>query len=294
MVKQRDVKYFKRKDGTTIRYAVHNAEKAERFLVFINGRTEWIEKYPLIPEWLGLTDECGFLSWDHRGQGASGGARAYIDCYSTFADDARVILEKVCGERPYNIIAHSMGALITLYGALAGKISPESIVLSSPLFLLPDKPLPRWFARPVAHVFSTIGLGRVGTGAGNHDTSSFDGNKLTHDRSTYEKIMKTPYPVPSATYGWVDATFRATDYVFSRKNLARLSCPTMVLTGGDERVVDVAGKYQWCELVSQLKPDLQLKTLTIPGARHELFSESDEYRDSALADIKAFLNEARK
>ena len=49
--------------------------ECKRFVLFVNGRSEWIEKYHYLPELLQLPSDCGFLTLDHRGQGASGGTR---------------------------------------------------------------------------------------------------------------------------------------------------------------------------------------------------------------------------
>ncbi len=96
-------------DRYSIRYALYSksSQPMRRCIVYMNGRTEWIEKNMELPEWLDLPDDCAFLTWDHRGQGASGGPRASVDSYLDYVLDARRVIEDAIGTTPYAVIAHS-------------------------------------------------------------------------------------------------------------------------------------------------------------------------------------------
>ena len=72
-----------------LRYGTYPTNnKFSKYVLFANGRTEWIEKYNYLPESLDLPKDTGFVSWDHRGQGGSGGARAMVDSYDSYSKDA--------------------------------------------------------------------------------------------------------------------------------------------------------------------------------------------------------------
>src|SRR3989338_4034759 len=108
---------LKTKDGTTIRYGVYakNPQAVKRYLVFLNGHGEYIEKYHYLPSDLLKNEEWGFLTWDHRGQGDSEGLpRLHVTTYEELASDAGELVSKIVDDKPYMVIAHSMGGLISL------------------------------------------------------------------------------------------------------------------------------------------------------------------------------------
>ncbi len=261
-----------------------------RVVVFINGRTEWVEKYEHLPYWLDLPDDCGYLTWDHRGQGASTGTRSFIDTYDTYVEDAAAIIQHVVGNRPYSIFAHSMGGLIALLGLLQGTLRPASFAMSAPLLRLPNIPLPRILSQPIAHLVSRVGFGQLPTGAGKHDRANFPHNKLTHCVQTYEKIHDSPYPCPSATFGWIDETFRAISRVSSPAMLKKLAVPTLLMAGDEEAVVDSAGFTEWIGLATK-HSRAPVSFHIIHGARHELFSEIPEIRNAAIRKIKSWFGD---
>jgi lysophospholipase len=278
------------RDSLDLRYAVHYAGAGvpARFVVFLNGRTEWIEKYLYLARDLGLPDDTAFLTMDHRGQGASGGARSYVEDYDDFAKDVAKVLAEAVGDKPYAVLSHSMGGLIALYATLTGRIAPRALVLSSPLLGLPDRPVPRPLAKPLAKALSAAFLGAVSSGGGKFTETPFEQNRLTHAVELYKRMQKTPYPCPGATFGWVAASFRAIDVCFDPRRLAGLTVPTLVLGGTDESVVDRAAFQRWVKAASEhAKADVQLRV--IPGARHELFSEIPSYYDQALAAARDWL-----
>jgi lysophospholipase len=281
--------------GPTLRYGVSlppgvTTEHMARFVVFMNGRTEWIEKYAHIPGDLQLEDDIGFLTWDHRGQGASGGERAFIESYGQYTDDAHRITQKICRNKPYIVIAHSMGGLIALHAAMQGLIRPAAMVLSSPLLGLPERPVPKFLARPLSRILSQLpATTRLSSGAGAFTKSPFEGNALTSDFDRYEMIKATPYPLGGVKFGWVNATFEAIAFVNEQKNLERFEIPTLVLTGSDERVVDPTGTQEWIDnVVKHSKARIEFDV--IHGARHELFSETPAYYQKAIDLVRQFID----
>lgn len=265
-------------------------EEPERYIVFLNGRTEWIEKYDYLLDEFQLPERTGFVTWDHRGQGASGGLRAYVTDYSEYARDAQTIIAKTCGDKPYAIVSHSMGGLIAIYATLNGFIQPQCLVLSSPLLGLPNDPVPRHIARPLATALTWASCGHISSGAGSHTRRSFVDNGLTHDFDLFMKTKESPYKIPGATFAWVAATFRALSTVFNEQHLKKLNIPILIMAGTKETVVDPEAFRFWVRQAT-LHAKAPVKLRMIPGGKHELFSELPKYRGPTVATARSFLEE---
>jgi len=275
-------------DTVNIRYGICGSEKAERIVFFLNGRTEWVEKYSYLPFDLKLPSNTAFVAIDHRGQGGSGGARAFVETYDDYASDLVAVVEKVAAGKPYAIVAHSMGCLIGLYATLMGKINPECLVLSSPLLGLPDEPVPKPIAKPLSKWLVSFGLANVSSGGGNFSRATFERNKLTHDVDLFRRMQNSPFKVPGATFGWVSATFSAVDAVFDEAKLKELRIPTLVLVGSEEEVVDTDSIRRWVRINSE-RSDANVSYHMIAGGRHELLSEVPVIYQQAITYIKGFL-----
>jgi lysophospholipase len=275
-------------DQTKIRFAQSgNLDRPSRRIVIVGGRTEWIEKYSAIREKLGLEADCQIVTWDHRGQGASEGQRGHVDSYDLFANDMRQVLDAtVPKDAPFVLIAHSMGALISLYTMFKFERWPEKMILLSPLLLIPEDTMPRELAFIVSGVFSFLGLGKRNISKVVQE-AVFADNTLTHSQESYDLILKTPYRVPSPTFGWVYATLKASRAIFAPKNLKRLGCPTLVLGGSDEEVVDPRAFKLWVERAAKWSQQ-KVVYQEIAGARHELLFESEPLMQDALKYIRAW------
>ena len=271
----------------SLRYGLFqpNGHEIETCVVYLNGRTEWIEKNMDLPELLGLPATCGFLTWDHRGQGASGGERSWIDSYESYVSDARKIISHAIGRTPYVILAHSMGGLIAAYGTVSHVLSPRAMALASPLLDLPNKTL----AKPLAKLIAKTGLSKTSTGGGSYHRHTFRGNRLTHSREMFDVVRNTPYYVPSASFGWVDATFDASKYIFDPEKLRNFKTPTMVLSAEQETIVDPTAHKTWIDLIRRTCPDSKAELANIAGARHEIFSEVPEVRDRGIEVVRDWL-----
>jgi lysophospholipase len=272
-----------------LRYGTsQNASTSSRFLVFANGRSEWLEKYASIPEDLSLAADTGFMTFDHRGQGASGGARAWIDSYDTYATDMKKIIDTAIAGKPYNLMCHSMGGLISLYGIMKGLIAPRCLVLSSPLLGMPNKPLPANIAYHTASLLTDLFMGHVHTGGGRYWRPPFEENVLTHSVERYEIIQNSPYPVPSPTFEWVRASYLATRFVSAPENIAKLRIPILILCGTEEKVVDPAVIPQWVGKAKAAGVDVDFHW--IQGGYHELLVESKPILTPVLEIIRKWFD----
>jgi len=288
--RQFDIGKLRMPDGKVeLRYGrVLKDKDPSHFVVFLNGRAEWIEKYAYVQADLALPKHVGFLTCDHRGQGGSGGTRAYIDSYDTYVSDLLHLIKKMTDGKPYVLVAHSMGALISLYGTITGQLAPRSLVLSSPFLGLPNRPVPIPLARPLSRTLAHLGLGSISSGAGDFGRATFADNKLTHRADLYQRIVAAPYKIPGATFGWVAASFRAIDTCFHADNLKKLSTPTLVLAPTLEQVVDPDCARRWALAAHENAPGA-VKLDVFHNARHELFSELPQIYAGAITATRDWI-----
>jgi lysophospholipase len=273
-----------------LRYGLsEGSDRASRFLVLANGRSEWVEKYEGLASDLNVGADTGYMTFDHRGQGASGGARAWIDTYDSFASDMAQMVNHSINGKPFNLICHSMGGLISLVAIMNGLIKPRCVVLSSALFGLPNKPIPLPLGLNAAKLLTKLHLGHINTGLGGYWKKDFPLNILTHSPQRFLAIQNTPYPCPTATFEWVKASYEATQFIQRPENLAKLTMPILVLSGTDEKVVDPLATQRWVVAASKhAKAGVDFHR--IQGGYHELLFESRPIYESVLALINGWFD----
>lgn len=283
--------FYPSKD-TAIRYGIFGSNphlaQAPYGIVFLLGRGEWIEKYIAIYEQLHQALQTPIVIIDHQGQGGSGGIRGHIETYKTYVDHVRLLLLSTMPHKPYAIVAHSMGGMIGLYGTLTGQLSPNQMVLSAPLISLRETSIPTFVAKPLSSMLSTLGRSQMRTHVSSETDFSFEKNRLTGDRENFEFYKRTPFPIPSASMGWVHATFQASEHIFRPEPISQYLPPISIMLGSDEQVVSAEGTKKWVEIAKK-NSRFQVNLQYYEGAKHELLFERAHITDQATAHITDFL-----
>lgn len=280
-------------DGIKIRYGTwtspfFEANSNKKWgVLLLNGRSEWIEKYVEVPKDFALGDNVIWATLDHRGQGASEGVRGHVDSYESFAQDAAAVAREVFGDIPYLVLTHSMGGLIALMGVTADLLEPKAMVLCSPLLGLPNEPLHRSLARPIARLMGRSFWSNRPTGFRSRREARFHQNPLTHSYSGFLRVLESPYPYIPPSFGWVAATFAACDRVLSPAALVKVRCPTKLIVGDQESVVDPGAFGLWC--IAAQENSCLVEWSRIPEGRHELLNEIPRIRNAVIAQARAWL-----
>lgn len=281
------------KDGIRLRYskkkAFHKASKAKQItIVMMQGRNEWIEKYHGLETLFPSHKDLAWLTWDHRGQGQSSGMKAHVNSYQDYINDTDHICKELIETDDYYIIAHSMGGLIALLATLQGKIHPKQLFLCSPLLRLPNKPIPRPFARLISGIIGHTKLASWSTEVLIKDSLSFHNNTLTNSYDGFQKILKSPCPIPAPSFQWVHETFLACSRVFEEQLIKNLNCPVTIFGGSEEIVVDYSGFVDWVNKAQNLS-DHRVAFHNIIGAKHELLNESKLYQSQVIDKISSYI-----
>ena len=187
-------------DGTKIAYRSWEPTTPARAVVVItHGLAEHGGRYRHVAEMLAGRGYAVMIP-DLRGFGVSGGRRGPLDRWDHYLDDLAVDVAAARSRRlPVVLLGHSLGGLVALSYVLEGRPAPDLLVLSAPA-IAADLPLvkqvaarvlgavmprvsianglrgdqlstdptvgERYFADPLVHTRTTLGLGRRALTAG--------------------------------------------------------------------------------------------------------------------------------
>jgi alpha-beta hydrolase superfamily lysophospholipase len=259
------VEHVAARDGTSLLLRHWPVEGGEPWasLLLVHGLAEHSGRYEHVGAQLSAAgiDTYGF---DLRGFGASGGARASIDRWSQLHDDLEERLSAVRSidpNRPLVLYGHSLGGLIVLGYVLDGRARPDLLVLSAPAI---GASIPLW-QRALVGSLKRISPGML-------LDNRLEPNQLCCDPTVGAAYQRDPLNQHKSTVRFADAAFAEQRRVAAA--LDRLSIPTLVIHGGDDRIVPT-------ETSAALAGRPGVTRRVYPGLRHELHNESDGPRIEA-------------
>jgi len=285
-------------DGVQLRYArwAPNRSPVRGTVVILHGRTEFIEKYF---ETVNDLRRRGFAvaTFDSRGQGGSGRLlgnprKGHVRDFADHVNDFETVMQEVvlpdCPP-PYYVLAHSTGGVIALLSAARLRTQIDRMVLTAPLLAL-SYGAPRMITR-ITGFLMHFGLGEAfapGAGATLVQTQPYTGNLLTSDPLRYQRTLAIVDADPEigtggATIGWVNAAMRACMRTAEPDFPETVPMPVLIVLGGADTVVSNLAAEAFSRRVKTAAH------LRIPGARHEILMESDQFRDQFWVAFDAFI-----
>jgi lysophospholipase len=285
-------------DGVTLRYALFppNRSPVRGTVIILHGRNEFIEKYF---ETVNDLRRRGFaaLTFDSRGQGGSerllsNRRKGHVRDFADYVNDFETIIQEAAlpdCPPPYYVLGHSTGAAVALLSAERLRTQIDRMVLTAPLIALPYGS-PAVLARFTGFLMH-FGLGEAfapGTGATLYQTRPFEGNPVTSDPVRYTRTMAiveadSSVGVGGPTIGWINAAMRASCRMAEPDFAGMVPIPVLMVLAGADRVVS---NHAAEDLSRRLKMTAHLR---IPGARHEILMERNEFRDQFWVAFDAFI-----
>lgn len=258
------------RDG--IRLLTRHWESAEprAAVLLVHGLGEHSGRYEEVGERLAAAGLETF-AWDHRGFGASGGERAWLDRFSRFHDDVEDRLAAVRAAvpgRPVILYGHSLGGLIALGYAISERPRPDLVVLSAPGV---DDNAARW-----KHLVAPF-LARIAPRI--RISNGIPDSMLSRDPARQEAAARDPLMLRTSTTGFGARFFEEQARV--RASAASLTIPTLVIHGLDDPIVPPSAS-------EPLAATPGVTRLAYPGLRHELHNEPEG--PQVLDDVVAWID----
>jgi lysophospholipase len=287
---------IKTRDRVTLRYARFAPPPGRKgTVVILQGRAEFIEKYFETARDLRAR---GFAvaTFDWRGQGLSDRRlsdrrKGYVRDFSQYATDLETFMEQIvlpdCPP-PIYCLAHSMGGAVAVRACHAGNRWFDRVVLSAPMIALPG--LTR-MAGPMTKFLRLIGRGGgyVPTGGAElSGTEDFLGNEVTSDPVRFARnaavLQEEPeLGIGAPTIAWVDAAFKQMRQFHSPGYAAHIRQPILMVAAGRDTVVSTPAIEAFGYHL------LAGRHLILPGSKHEILQEQDQFRNQFWAAFDAFV-----
>jgi lysophospholipase len=280
------------KNGLNVRLCFWNAvqQKPIRVLV-LPGSRDCVELYSFLAERLDKAGHQAFaMDWPGHGKSErikGSGDLEYVHA-NDFAKDYFPALEAAIEKvRPHAIIAHSMGAGITLGYYTQTKIRTP-LVVTAPFMDLASKHGPRWLTEYGPKVACLLGMGGdLAWGQKLFSRPAFEpGNELTSDeyafKHKFDLLAQPSFKRGGVTYGFVAAFQRFRDKYLTEAELARIEAQVLGFITPKDQVV--SGPAQ-----QKLRAIRGNEVVELLESQHEPLRERPEIRNPVIQRICDFL-----
>jgi len=244
--------------GLKIFYRTWEPEQVRQTIILVHGLNQHSGHYRHMATHLA---QQGFrvVALDQRGFGESEGRRCYVDDFTDFVHDVRLLVDRVSGQERPIMIGHSMGGLISFLYALTHPETIKCLVLSSPWFDTHSSmsPLMKIMAPVVSALYPSYEIKfKV------DETST-----STKNQAIVAAVRADPLVANVATARWFASGLSSHKRVFALASTFQL--PILVLQAGDELVVSAPATKALFERLGS--PNKSYKEY--PEKYHEIFND---------------------
>jgi alpha-beta hydrolase superfamily lysophospholipase len=236
------------------------------YVVLVHGLAEHSGRYERVGS---LLADRGFhvRGFDLIGAGGSGGRRWDIDDWGRYHDQVQSHLQWAREhEKPVVLMGHSLGGAIVLGYALRDRPQPDLLVLSAPA-LGGGAGWQRALVPALAKLTPTLALPNM-----------LNGEHLSRDPAVAKAYFADPLVITKSTCRFGALAFAEIDELHRR--LSELDLPTLVIHGGDDKLVPT----RFSEPLGALE---SVHRTVYDGLRHESFNEPEG--PEVVADVASWV-----
>ena len=235
-----------------------------------------------------------------RGHGLSGRSTPdlemiHVKNHEYYLEDVEIVLNHDI-PRKYNqtiIFGHSLGGAIAALYAARYQRKNLSLILSAPMLGLNTRHIPMWLIKFLVKTAVKIGFEDryvLGQGPRNIKKWVFDASRRgTSSRERFERyrrdVLALDAPLMGGpSYGFLNAAFELIS-ALQKEPSKNLRTPTLLLSGGRDRVVDLNSHKKFCSTA------MNCTYKFLAEARHAIFFENKEIHRDFMASIHKFMEE---
>lgn len=308
--------HFNGVNDVRINYAIFNHNDADlksrnntnkKCLIISSGRSESYLKYKELSFDLFNLGFTVFLL-DHRGQGLSerileNPHKGYVENFQYYVDDLAIFVDEIVNPHCTNngkinksyLLAHSMGGAIAARYLQDYPDNIQAAVLSSPMLGFNSDGIPNVMAELLVKITVQINQLLDNTpwyflGQKDYVNYSFTDNELMHSALRFQQFSQLYHETPVIQLGgitvkWLTESITALETIFAKVD--NITTPTFVIQAGSDKIINNQAQDDFCQQLHQAQPQScpNGKPLVIKEAYHELFFESDIYRQQALTAV---------
>ena len=167
------------------------------------------------------------------------------------------------------IFGHSIGALVAVHGILNNVINPDYLILTAPTFQVNYPEFLKKLAKPLSSLAPNL-----------RSISPITKRNLSTDKDVVLDYFKDPLVFRTFTFRLGAEIAFVQDYV--QENINRLTIPTIVLHGDNDKVCPIDGNKE----ISKLE---NVKFVTVNNSMHEILNQ--DTRMFVLSEIHEWLKD---
>ena len=258
-------------DGTALHLVRSDPEgERTRDVLVVHGLGEHIGRYPHV---FARLNAAGYrvTGFDFRGHGDSEGKRGHVDHWSEYVADLEAAAAQIAGD--YTIVAHSMGAFVTLCALRSGlSHRPEKSVLSGPPLGVAIEP-PRW-KTAAAGLLSKL-TPRLSM------SNEIDSTFICRDPAVVAAYNADPKVFGTITPRWYTELLSQQELVHA--HAAKYEAQMLLLVGGGDQLCDPQATE---EFAARAGENVTFKCY--PELYHEILNEFEQ--DQILDEIVTWID----
>ena len=274
-----------------------DADTSMGTVLIVHGFTENAEKYVELIHSM-LNNSLSVVAYDQRGHGRSWRAEGlsdlsltHVDAFEEYVEDMDAVYRKVMAQmpRPHRIFCHSMGGAVTSLYLEGHPGLFDRAAMCTPMIAPNLKGLPSVAVRLMCRANQAMGRGRKRVFVfkpysypDDFDTSCTTGR----ERFEWYEALRRNHPEfsnNSPSYKWLLESVGVTDKILAPGAVERIDAKIRLYTAAiDNMVLPEPQKEFTARLRDATRVDVE-------GAKHEIFSSSDDVLFPWWQDVLAFL-----